>query len=305
MYNINDCMLVRITDIFPRDGVIRTRTHDKAYSFGSSYYLENFLRARFRSMGIEYPTECDVLYENKRSTVHFTINGLVTDSFYGRFNRPFIILEPLKHHISEKTLLSLKVEDTYFNDDVVLSDDCVIMIEESYLEQVKKEVDLSKFNIRVFSGNKNEALKENLEELGYPYFRVCDHGYSDALIANSLASQMFFFIRDFARANGIEQTKHFTSDIHYADVSAIAASSKEYSKKHLLYILDNGLVDEELANEIRKLLNMGEEREMKPYLERLVYSIDLDKLKELTIEFNNIELAKLKGDQTKIVLKGE
>ena len=35
-YNINDCVLIRTTDVFPKDKVIKTPLNGNAYGFGSS-----------------------------------------------------------------------------------------------------------------------------------------------------------------------------------------------------------------------------------------------------------------------------
>ena len=35
-YTINDCILVRTTDIFPKDGIVETPINGNAYEFGKS-----------------------------------------------------------------------------------------------------------------------------------------------------------------------------------------------------------------------------------------------------------------------------
>ena len=241
--------------------------------------------------------EYDVIYETKRTTVHFTINGLVANSPYGNFDYPFIILEPLKHHINEESLVGLRVEDTYFNDDIALSNESIIMIDESKFDEVKDFINFDKYKIILYKGDRIEALKKILNELGYPYFRVCDHGYSEGLDEENDAYKMYMFISEYAEEHNISQDKHFYSPINIADALNREKNHKEMSKKHLLYILDNGLVDKNLSDKIKMLLESDSEYDLKPYLEKLISSIDLEELKRLTKEFNEQEIERIKNIQ--------
>lgn len=51
-YNINDCFLVRTTDIFPIDKVIQTPRHANAYDFSKSNIFGNYLSSK---LGEKYP----------------------------------------------------------------------------------------------------------------------------------------------------------------------------------------------------------------------------------------------------------
>ena len=301
MYTIDNCVLIRTTDIFPINGIIETPVHGHAYGFDASYYIGDLIRKKFRDMGKECPKGYEVIYERMRSTIHFTINGIVTLSNFFTQEYPFIIIEPFKHHINDKSLINIREEDTYFNDDMHLSKDCVILMDEAKYEELKDRINLSNYNIMTYTGNANEFLKKVIEDSGYPFFRICDHGYSDIMTPDTEASKMRKFLSEYANSHNISQDRHFNSDLDYNDALARSKSGKEYSKKHLIYVLNSGLVESELATKIKSALEKEDDEELDPLLEKMIADIDLEKLKVATQEFNKIEIAKLRENMTQIV----
>lgn len=182
-YDLDDCVLVRTTDIFPFNGIVETPVHGNAYAFTSSDIIGEAILdvLRKKYSGDELLKESkkyEVCFEIFRTTIHFCINGLVTSHMYGNFEgRPYAIIEPLKHHIMDKSLCSLNACDTYFNDDMVLSDEAVLVITEDKFNEIKNDLlyvdTLSKFKIFVYRGNNQyEAVRNVLEKLGYDYFRI-------------------------------------------------------------------------------------------------------------------------------------
>ena len=300
MYTIDNCVLIRTTDIFPVNGIIQTPVHGHAYGFDASDYIGNLIRKRFSDMGMDCPKGYEVIFERMRSTIHFTINGIVAASMYWNQKYPFIIIEPFKHHASEKSLVGLREEDTYFNDDMHLSNDSVILMDEAKYEELRDQIDLSKYNIMTYKGNATEFLKKVIEDSGYPFFRICDHGYSDIMTPDTEASKMRKFLSEYANSHNISQDRHFNSDLDYNDALARSKSGKEYSKKHLIYVLNSGLVESELATKIKSALEKEDDEELDPLLEKMIADIDLEKLKVVTQEFNRIEIAKLQGNMTQI-----
>ena len=83
MYNIDDCVLIRKTTVFPKDGIIETPEHGIAYNFGRSTVLGDAL---YDILSEKYPDyeqlkeeieKFDIYFESNRSTIHNTINGVV------------------------------------------------------------------------------------------------------------------------------------------------------------------------------------------------------------------------------------
>ena len=114
-YDAKSMCLVRTTDVFPSDGCIRSMANSNTLLKTSSMLLGEALN------NTDLKDKCQIMYYGYRSTVHFSMNGLVSNHAYGNFsNRNFIIIEPFFHHIQDD-IISLRVEDTYFKDFVSLS----------------------------------------------------------------------------------------------------------------------------------------------------------------------------------------
>lgn len=315
-YGTNDCILVRTTDIFPMDGIIQTPINGNAYGFGRSSIIGEAISKKVREKhpnyfmteeaGEKYSKELaefDVCFETCRRTIHFSMNGLVGSTAYGNFDgKPFVIFEPLKYHI-DSSLKSLRVEDVYFDNDMKLSNECSILIEENYLRENSNNLEfleqLKNFKVYVYRGNQQAAVSKVLSDLGYDSFLISSNGYSNGLSDRMAAAKMWRFVNDFAKENDISLERHFTSQINYEDSSARQEKARETDIKHLTYILDNSNVSEELKNKIFSLLP-----DYLSYLEtlmdELVEEIGLDQIKELTKQFNDLYIQELKNNKKRI-----
>lgn len=307
-YSIEDCIMVRTTDIFPFDGIVQTPINGNAYEFGKSTFLGDII---VKELNKKYPNhfydedeankysnelkEYAVIFETLRRTVHFTLNGLVGSTAYGNFdNKPFVIFEPLKYHLNE-SLKSLRVEDTYFDDDLCLSDESAILISEEIFNQISKDPnyinDLQRFNIYIYNGNQQVAVSKVLNDMGYDSFLISSHGYVNGINDGSAASNMWHFTVDFAKKNNFSLEKHFYSKINLEDALMREEKSKEIDKLHLLYIIDNSTVSPDLGEKIKLLLESNES--INDLLELLVEQIGFEQLKKLTKDFNNNYIASL------------
>ena len=64
-----------------------------------------------------------------RSTVHFTLNGLVSNHSKGTFdNKNFIIIDKLSNHLGKDDFRSLRMEDTFIFGECPISDAAIILI---------------------------------------------------------------------------------------------------------------------------------------------------------------------------------
>ena len=315
-YTINDCVLVRTTDIFPMDGIVQTPINGNAYEFGRSSIIGEAISKKVREKhpnyymteeeGEKYSKELaefEVCFETCRRTIHFAMNGLVGTTAYGNFdNKPFVIFEPLKYHL-DSSLKSLRVEDVYFNNDMRLSNECSILLEENYLKENSNNLEfleqLKNFNVYVYRGNQQAAVSKVLSDLGYDSFLISSNGYSNGLSDGMAASKMWRFVNDFATQNNISLDRHFYSNINYEDSMIRQEKGREIDIKHLTYILDNSTVSEELKNKIVPLLY-----EHPSYLESLmddlVNELGLEQIKQLTKEFNDLYIKELKSSKTRI-----
>ena len=294
MYTINDCVLIRKTGTFPKEGIVETPVHALAYEFGKSSIIGDAIYDKLREKytTIENMTreskKYDVYYETYRSTIHFTINGVVADSMYGQFSYPYAIIEPLKHHIDDESLATLRVEDTYFTDDMKLSDEAILLIPEEEREKLAERYDLTGLNIRTYTGELEQAIKDELQQAGYDFFDVNDHGYRKGLDSGTKDSEMYNFIYEYCQAHGIPQKRHFYAEINYEDREKRQEEAEKIDELHLRYILDSGLVSEETIDKVNKLFEnrMYYKQDFEELMSQVVDQVGLDKLAELTDEFN-------------------
>lgn len=315
-YGINDCILVRTTDIFPMDGIIQTPINANAYGFGRSSIMGDAISKKVRekhpnyfmseSAGERYSRELaefDVCFETCRRTIHFSMNGLVGSTVYGNFDgKPFVIFEPFKYHL-DSSLKSLRVEDVYFDNDMKLSRECSILIEENYLRENSNNLELleqlKNFKVYVYRGNQQAAVSKVLSDLGYDSYLISSNGYSNGLSDRMAASKMWRFVNDFAKENNISLERHFTSQINYEDSTARQEKAREIDIKHLTYILDNSNVSEELKNKIVSLL-YEHPSYLEPLMDELVSELGLEQIKELTKKFNDIYIQQLNNTKKRI-----
>lgn len=304
-YNLDDCVIIRTTDIFPKDKIIQTPIHGNAYGFGGSVI---FREAIIRKIKQSYPNgvvsdeedflnklnQYNLFFDIPRSTIHFTINGLVLSHLYGNFsNKPFIIIEPLKNHIDEKSLVGLRVEDTYFKDDVMLSNDAYIMISKTYFDAFKDNqefiLSLQDFNIIVFDGDEKKAVDFVIRSLGYNSFNINNHGYSEAFMKDNDETRMIKFIESLANKKGISQDRHCFSEIYKEDYDLMYKMVDKRERDFLLFVLDNAIITDDLNKQIiYELSNYFDITRLtnSKAIHKLVDMIGLDNLKKFITEFN-------------------
>lgn len=315
-YTIDDCILVRTTDIFPSDMIVQTPLNGNAYEFGKSSIIGEAISTKLKEKhpnyymteeaGEKYSRELrefEVCFETCRRTIHFALNGLVGSTAYGNFDgKPFVIFEPLKYHLDE-SLKSLRVEDVYFDDDMKLSSECSILIQENYIKENSTNLEfleqLKNFNVYVYRGNQQAAVAQVLSELGYDSYLISSNGYSNGLNSGMAASKMWNFVNKFAIENNISLDKHFYSAINYEDAIKRQEKGREIDIKHLNYILNNSNVSEELKNKIEPLLYENQYF-LESLMEDLVQEIGLEQIKELTKEFNDIYIRELNSTKNKL-----
>ena len=222
-YNIADSMLVRVTEHFPFGGIIKTPLNANAqlleyprnFSYSINEIVDNLNVSEEEKIKVKESLK--VLISVPRTTVHFCINGLVGGHAFGEFDdKPYVILEPLINHIDE--VHTLRVEDTYFDKNLELSSDAVLIIRKDIYEQIKDDPkyqeDLTRFKLYIFDGkNMQLAVGVVLNKLGYDSFSISSNGYVDGYRTNQPAGRMYDFINNYAEANNIDQTRHFNSEL--------------------------------------------------------------------------------------------
>ena len=299
-YTLYDCILVRTTDAFPFNKVIETPIHGNAFVYGNSYIFGDVLLDMLKEKYVDINKNRDLFFEKMkklqiaskscRSTIHFSINGLVSSHAYGNFdNRAFTILEPLKYHIEDSSLLSLNVCDTYFNDDMKLSDDAIILIDKNKYEEIKDKEEyievLSSMKVYVYTGNLQEALSIVLHDLGYDSFIVNSNGYVNSYMDNTGANKMCNCIDKLKKDFNVETVNHFNSDYNRDDKMNTSIEGEKSDLDSFIYIFNraigDNLLDDELVSLVKKAIELDKENDIS-YLEeknfrQLYFGLDYNK----------------------------
>lgn len=268
-YDVKSMCLVRTTNIFPSDGCIRSMANSNTLLKTSSMLLGEALN------NTDLKDKCQIMYHGYRSTVHFSMNGLVSNHAYGNFsNRNFIIIEPFFHHIQDD-IISLRVEDTYFKDFVSLSDEACVILSKDKLEEIKNNAAYQDFLFshklfvynfkeeekkKLFSNNSLELENYNsffeqrlvncvLENLGYPHFNIGSNGYVDN---NKSVDYMNSFVEEFRKKMKIGNERHFNSELHMLDSKQNSLNLKTSDINYYRYIVINsGINNEQLLSYIK------------------------------------------------------
>ena len=271
-YEEDDITLVRTTGVLPeKDGTIKTVANSEDYAPIMDYFYG-------RNNDVEKP-----LCSTYRSTIHFTLNGLVGNHMGGNFSgRNFIILDSFEEHKSDD-IGSFHECDTFFSGDVRLSKDAVIcMPEETYQELLKNPESrefleshkVFTYNLeeceRLFEGDDNKTndienavCKYALIALGKPCFSTNGSYYT---VSSSVKAtrKMVDFLKEYTKENDLPVTQHSGSKFDKEDIQKYYDSAKNSMVDHFKYIVLNSNVSEEERERMMRYF---------PYLEDYAFDI--------------------------------
>jgi hypothetical protein len=173
-YNPSDIMLVRTTDIFPKDRKMEPLINSKKISKKSFDDLKRCLVHRkvfedIYSVPIEFEEQIEFYVLDYRSSVHFCENGLVQSHLQGNFtSRPFIIFEPLNEQLNNSDFRLFAAQDTFIKGNMTLSDKTIIMIPNDRIKDLLIQYpDLVNYQLIAYQGDEQEAVRILLYDLGY------------------------------------------------------------------------------------------------------------------------------------------
>ncbi|MBR4260508.1 MAG: hypothetical protein IKQ33_00940, partial [Clostridia bacterium] len=194
-----DWILVRSSPFLPVNGVIQT-----AYDAGAKGIDPV---AKINSERVKSSTF-------NRHTLHFAINGLVKGGFVGAANwnaSPFFVLEPFKYHVNE-SLVGGFIGDVYFDGNVKLSNEAVILVNRSYYEANRSSLP-SEYNYVVFDGDPTIAIEKVMKSMGY--LPINQQKRIDNYVGNGdrLQSKMFTDFNNFLESGSYYSGMH-DSTIH-------------------------------------------------------------------------------------------
>lgn len=223
-----------------------------------------------------------------RSTVHFTLNGLVQSHTRGNFdNRNFVILEPFTYHLGKSNIYSLLPEDTFIEGQVKLSNQATILVEQSKIQELLKSFPaLKEYNIVTYVGDQRLAVNMLLVKKGIVPERIRDKYIEDCPTARKL----YAFIQEVGNNLNIKLEPHVSTDIYYLDDKQSLRLWEYYDYKFYTFLLDKiGMPKNEQDLIMKDLLDDNSETE----IEKIISSIGLIKFKEIVDEYNQIILDKI------------
>ena len=303
MYSINDCVLIKKVREFPEHGILKTPVHNHDYTYSSSLILGSVINKKLSYLfddidKFSIASKRFRIYNDiPDRTTHFTINGIGEED-----NFKYAIIEPLKYHINDSSLESLRVEDTYFSDNMELSNESIILVPEG-------DNNIKASNICAYTGSLDEAIKNKMIEKNYPIFTITHHGYLYGNGENTNDNEMLNLINNLAKEKDISQERYYLSEYYYDDLGKRNESDNKIDKLYLKYILSNCNITNSYYNKILNLVDLVEKDEdydsrdlLDEELTKLIDHIGLTKLDTLTIKFNkemltrrNSEKANTKG----------
>ena len=149
-------MMVHVTDFFPQNHTILNNYEGK--KMGSDIFDYEGVKIRLST----------VIH---RHTIHFTLNNVVhsTGDGAGTWGREkYIVLEPFKYHTKDK-ICNLGPEDSYIYGNIHFGDEAILLVRKEAYDELSEEIKNS-YNIVLFEGSAEKAVKQMLVQLGYPIF---------------------------------------------------------------------------------------------------------------------------------------
>ena len=326
--NIKNIALVRATNIIPFKGIVKPISEEPylkkntATEFG--YSISDLLRKNEILQPITFEYGAEEIAKDKEiikeyipygseynSMVLWAINGLVPDDSENGFgnntfsNKKCVIIDGLEEQLKSSNVVSLMPTDTAIKGSVKLSDSAIVLIEQSKYDSLDEEQkkDLSRLNVKTFSGDLRQVVEKTLKETGRytperPTLSRSDGGYRKSETSDELIQ----LINEIARENKILQMYHFDIIMNrFGEVSGELADEFEnmqivytyYQRQFFEYLSKKMEIEESLAE------NLKRSPDTKYYIEQLCVEIEkygIEKYKSIVREYNDgLERLKEKG----------
>lgn len=259
-------------------------------------HIDMFLEPERYNKRIKEISKIIPLSTQYRSTVHFSLNGLVSSHSKGNFNnKNFIIVDKLNSHLNTDNIISLRAEDTYIDGEVQLSDAATILIrKDRYEDLLKQNPQLKNYEIVLFEGDEKTAVEIYLTTKGVAVEQIGQHGVN---LESETGNMLLNYLYNKSRELGIENNPHWLSINYKEDDQKSLILWKYYNELFYNYLLDQINYNEENKKiMVEKLVEL--DFFIKGDLEFLVdfiKSIGFDKFVNICNEFNNDLIIQVKN----------
>lgn len=228
-------------------------------------------------------TELNHYSTQYRSSVHFCLNGVVTNHSKGTFDGGIVIIEPFVEHENDTNILGVRPDDTFFKNSLKLSDKAVILVPEKDKESLINIPNLDSYNIIYYSGDRNFAIKQTLINMGIVPEEVEEHNIKDSPTAQ--------YIRDYIKSKGYPQDPHIFCENYKEDDAKSLVLWHMYENEFFNYLL-LFINDDNLKNKLAYVMQDFYSDKIDLLVE-IINSIGLEEYTKIVNQFNSTVLSKI------------
>lgn len=221
-----------------------------------------------------------------RSTIHFSLNGLVASHSKGNFdNRNFIIIDKLNKHLGNEDFKSIRMEDSFVSGNFQISDDAIILIDENkYNDLINKYPCLNTYNVVKFKGDEKLATEYVLVNMGIMPEKIKTHS-SEYSERTSLYEDYFISLEE---KYGIGNDKHIYSEEYTNDDEKNIILWQIYDNKFYNDLFNHFRLEQDNFKEILNNLLSYEinNYDKENILKEVIQYIGLENYENFVIEYN-------------------
>lgn len=298
-YDVNDFAIIRSTDFLSEDHIIRSISkvpfvyninnvaHSAIYSIlrdklSIDVYGDDEEYKKFLEMTYQYSP----LSSQFRSTIHFTLNGLVSSHSKGSFdNQNFIIIDKLGNHLGKDDFRTIRMEDTFVYSEFPISDEAEILVnEDKYKKLLEQYPFLDSYNVVLFRGDEKLATEMYLASVGIVPEKIEQHS-SEYTRRTELYQK---YISSVTKELGITQEKHVYSKEYREDDEKNLLLWKIYDTKFYNELFDYFKIEE---NDKLKMIDFLTDLridnfDQKNILVDFINKVGLEKYQEFVLQYN-------------------
>lgn len=299
IYEIDDFAMIRTTNFLDEDLVLKAvcdvplviNTENVArsaiYNLLVKEYNINIYNDEQQDFLREKLNQFSPLSTQYRSTIHFTLNGLVSNHSKGTFdNQNFIIIDKLNQHLGKDDFRSIRMEDSFVFEKFPLSSDATILINYDKYEELTRDRPwlLDMKNVILFKGDEKIATEMVLTSMGIIPEKIETH--SAEITERTPMYQKFF---DTVKEKyGIEQTKHYYSEEYQLDDEKSLKLWKIYDTQFYTELFDYFKVDETNKAKMIEFLNSNiiNRVDQQKMLTDFILQVGLENYKNFVLLYN-------------------
>lgn len=298
-YDVNDFVMVRTTNFLNPEHTLKpickvpfvVNTNNVAHSaihnilkdkYNVNPFTDGVAHEEFKKMTYQYGP----LSTQYRSTVHFTLNGLVSNHNKGAFdNQNFIVVDKLNKHLGIADFRSIRMEDTFVFGEFPISNEAIILINESkYPELLQAFPFLNTYNIVLFRGDEKVAVEMLLTSMNIVPEKIEEHS-AEYTRRTELHKKYFSSV---TKQYGIEEMKHVYSPEYKEDDEKNLLLWQIYDIKFYTELFDYFAVKkEEKEQMIAFLTSYGNDRDAQTeLLQQFIMNVGLENYQQFVLRYN-------------------